>query len=209
MTPTEIPIKRFFMLRHGESEANAAKTYSGQIDTPLTVKGLEEAHNVAKVFEHLDDHPKVVIHSHLQRAKNTAIPSATILNLETIEIPEWAEQFYGDWQGVAHDKVRHLREAGINPPNGESNKEFYERIMLALKQTLEEHDDPLVVCHGGCFRAISSYYDGRVRGARNCVLHEFIPSENKDKIFPWDVYVHEVSPYSRRYLEAFDEDLVT
>ncbi|MBX2833542.1 MAG: histidine phosphatase family protein, partial [Micavibrio sp.] len=31
-----VPIKHFYMIRHGQSEANAAKILAGHTDSPLT-----------------------------------------------------------------------------------------------------------------------------------------------------------------------------
>lgn len=205
MIKKNIPIKHFFMLRHGESESNAAKIYSGQIDTPLTQKGREEAELAATYLKFIKIRPQNIIHSHLQRARDTAMPSQNFLGVGSVTNPDWAEQHYGDWQGVAHSEVKHLRDAGIEPPNGETNNAFAARIAGALRHTLTEYDVPLIVCHGGCFRAVSKLFDGKVRGSKNAILHEFIPSKNQDKVFPWDVFAYHDEDGMREIVEGYNE----
>lgn len=206
---SQIPVKRFYMLRHAESQANAAKIYSGMMDTPLTDKGRQEALAAAKVIEHLKIKPKVIIHSHLQRTVQTADPIQKSLNLETVEIEDWAEQHYGDWQGQPHDNVRHLRDAGVDPVNGETNDAFRLRVFNALKKTLSDYEEPLIVCHGGCFRALSQIYGGKIRGSKNATPHEFIPKNRKEQGFPWDIYTYDPETSQKSLLEGFYEDLVT
>ena len=191
MSKIEIPVKHFYMLRHGESEANAAKIYSGLMDTPLTKLGFKQANAVAETVQNIEIKPKVIVHSHLQRARDTAKPTADLLNLEMITMEEWAEQDMGEWQGVPHNEVRHFREEGMDPPSGETNSQFKERVANALKVTLEHYTIPLIVCHGGCFRAFSENYGLEIRGIRNTILHEYVPSEDPEKHFPWEVYTYE------------------
>ncbi len=204
-----IPVKHFYMLRHAESEANAAKIYSGMMDTPLTNAGKAQAEAAAKVVVNLTEKPNIIVHSHLVRTKQTAQPILDYLNLETVEIPKWAEQDYGDWQGQPHSKVRHLRESGIDPVGGEANVQFERRIYGALKQTLLNYDRPLIVCHGGCFRALSQIYGGKIRGSQNATLHEFVPKETQHSGFPWDIYTYNSESLEKEILEGFYEDLVT
>ncbi len=204
MIERHVPIKHFYMLRHGESVANAERMYSGQIDTPLTKTGILQADIAARVASKLQMPPKIAIHSHLQRAKFTAAPFAHKLGLDMIEIPEWAEQHYGDWQGILHEEVRHLRDAGIDPPNGERNEDFITRISNVLKITLQKYESPLIVCHGGCFRAVSNYFGGTVRGSKNATLYEFVPAENIGGGFPWVVFQYDSENGHRKQVDDFN-----
>lgn len=196
-------IKHFYMLRHGQSEANASKIYSGHMDTPLTEEGKSSADFVAELVPSLAIKPTIVIHSHLQRARETARPVANALGLDMMENPDWAEQNYGDWQGRPHDEVRHLREAGIDPPNGERNEDFMRRIQRAYTETMAEYDLPLVVAHGGAFKGIAHNFGGKIYDSRNCILHEFIPNDGND-VFPWNVFIYE-SATQKQELKSFDE----
>ena len=67
-----IPSKHFYMIRHGQTEANAAQIMAGSIDSPLTALGRQQAKNVHDILENLEIKPKTIIHSHLSRAKETA-----------------------------------------------------------------------------------------------------------------------------------------
>lgn len=183
----EIPAVHFFMLRHGESDANARKVYAGQMDSPLTELGRAQADKVSHIMPQLEVKPQTVIHSHLSRAIDTAKPSAKALGLQTLEDPKWAEQHFGDWQGVAHEEVMAQRTAGVTPPNGESNDEFRDRIVQAAVGTFKQYERPLIVCHGGCFRALAEHYSLPAIRVQNTTLYEFIPQKDP-AVFPWTVY---------------------
>ncbi len=184
---SEIPVIHFFMLRHGESDANARCVYAGQFDTPLTDLGHAQAGQVASHVPRLEIKPEIVIHSHLSRAIDTARPSANALGLEMIEDIAWAEQHYGDWQGVPHEQVKEQRAAGMDPPNGESYEDFRQRIVQAAITTFAQYKMPLIVCHGGCFRALAEHYGLPAIRVKNTTLYEFVPQEQSAE-FPWTVY---------------------
>src|SRR4051812_26980319 len=65
-------MKRLFYVRHGETEMNVAEMFSGQIETPLTKKGIQQA--IATGKEINDRLPKLdlIICSPLGRAYETA-----------------------------------------------------------------------------------------------------------------------------------------
>ena len=67
-----IPDKAFYMIRHGETEANAARIMAGSIDTPLTEHGKIQADIARQVIEKITIKPAAIFHSHLSRARDTA-----------------------------------------------------------------------------------------------------------------------------------------
>ncbi|MCB9963339.1 MAG: histidine phosphatase family protein [Rhodospirillales bacterium] len=203
------PVKQFYMLRHGESAANAAGIYSGQMDTPLTELGEAQAAQAAHLLQQKlqlqqrqEQVPQVIIHSHLQRARETARPIAAACRLEMIEKDIWGEQHIGIWSGRLHEDVRNMRLAGVEPPEGETNDAFISRIVRAATKTLAEYEVPLIVCHGGCFRALAAHYGLNVSGILNCLLYEFVPSQQEGR-FPWDVYVYDATNGQKHIAEEF------
>lgn len=182
-----LPAIPFYIIRHGESVANVEQYASGHVDVPLTERGIAQAHEAKKAFICLEVKPTIIIHSHLQRARNTARIINEVLNLEMVEDPEIAEQHYGDWEGVHWDKTRQSIRDGIDPPNGETHTAFHSRVKNAITRFVETYPPPaLIVCHGGVFRAIGALYNEKIVGIDNCTLHHFEPnSDVAAAAFPW------------------------
>ncbi|HNQ92328.1 MAG TPA: histidine phosphatase family protein [Alphaproteobacteria bacterium] len=173
-----IPPKSFYLLRHGETVANAEGYASGSLDTPLTEKGREQAVLTQKTLMELDRKPQIIFHSPLSRAKDTADLVNSTLNLPMISHSGLKEQHYGDWQGRNWDIIKSEMKHGEDPPNGESQKDFFTRAQKAIAECLSQTDQiPLLTCHGGIFEAFFSYTGhGKVRIV-NCALYEFWPDQ--------------------------------
>ncbi len=182
-----IPAIPFYMIRHGESEANLGQYASGHVDVALTPKGLEQARAAAKIVAALEVKPSVIVHSHLQRARITAQIINEGLGLPMFEHPEIAEQMYGDWEGVTWETTRQPIRDGIDPPNGETHADFYQRVKGAITSFVNGHEGPiLIVCHGGVFRAFGGLYKSPMTGIENCSLHHFVP-DAANEAFPWNI----------------------
>ncbi len=186
-----IPSKHFYMIRHGQTEANAAKIMAGSLDSPLTTGGIEEAKRAAKILPHLEIKPKAVFHSNLSRARDTAHILNEKLNVPMFENADLAEMHAGDWEGVPYSNCQDMLHGWTNPPNGETYDEFFVRIKRAKIKALSHANGPvLIVCHGGVFRAFSKLFEISTFGVRNCHLYEFESSpETPD--FPWKSWHYE------------------
>lgn len=184
-----LPKIPFYIIRHGESTANVEQYASGHVDVPLTEKGIAQAYEAQKTVEALNVKPAIIIHSHLQRARNTARIINEHLKLEMVEDPMIAEQNYGEWEGVKWEITRQPTRDGIDPPGGETHKDFHLRVKSAITKFVETYPGPvLIVCHGGVFRAIGALYNEKLVGIENCSLHHFEPSEDQAAVaFPWKI----------------------
>lgn len=185
-----LPLKSFYMIRHGETEHNAARLLAGHTDSQLTVNGRTQAKAVQNVMSGLINKPKVIVHSHLSRARDTATIINEVLNVPMIEDEDIAEHFCGDWEGRPYDECMSMLTGWDTPPNGECFDAFCERIIRCKAKTLGEDlgHPPLIVCHGGVFRAFGRVYGLNTPGVfKNCHLYEFLPNEGAG-IFPWDVF---------------------
>ena len=181
-----IPRKHFYMIRHGETEANAAQIMAGSTDSPLTPLGRSQADAARLHVEALQKKPAIIVHSHLSRARETAEIINKNLNLPMIEDADYAEMHVGDWEGKSWDYCKEGFYGGHNPPNGETHQEFTDRIIRAKNKALSlEKTPPLIVCHGGVFRNFSSIYALNAINTNNCHLHEFTPV-SKNGSFPWN-----------------------
>jgi len=182
-----IPPIPFYMIRHGESEANLGQFASGHKDVALTPKGWEQARAAADIVKRHAIRPNIVIHSHLQRARNTAKILNDVIGAPMIEDPRIAEQNYGDWEGQSWEITRQPIRDGIDPPNGETHAAFHLRIKTAMTSHPENHAGPvMIVCHGGVFGAFRALYGQPRVGVENCVLYRFTPDASNDAL-PWRI----------------------
>lgn len=183
-----LPAKPFYLIRHGESEANAAQlAVGGGIDSQLTEKGINQAKTLAPYMDTLEIKPAVVHHSTMSRAKDTAHILNEPLNLKTHEWYNLREHEIGDWENQPWDIVHPLLADKVLPPNGETYSVFAQRIQSVFTDILNQSDDlPMIVCHGGVFHALGLIYEYGISPIQNCHLHYFEP-ENLFDQFPWRV----------------------
>lgn len=190
-----LPAQPFYLLRHGESEANAAEIAAGGgLDSPLNETGLAQAEALAAHIDLLDVKPDVIYHSTMQRAKVTAQIVNKSLSLPSIEDIELREHELGEWEGQPWSKVMPLIEEKVAPPKGESHQQFAQRIQSIFTDILEsDHSLPMIVCHGGVFHALGALYEYGMTRIQNCHLHYFEPETHPEYTdFPWRVWHFDV-----------------
>lgn len=148
------------LVRHGQTQWNVERRLQGQTDKPLTNEGLEQAHAVAKraALFSID----VIYSSNLLRAKKTAEIIGLELNLPVIINNRFNERDFGDWEGNTWEETEAIlgnsREElrTSTPPNGESLKDFANRVTSALDEVIKkEHGKTvLIVCHAGILHSL-------------------------------------------------------
>ena len=149
------------IVRHGETEANVSGIIQGQLEWDLNDLGKAQAAAVAKA---LANEPfDVAYSSDLSRALSTAQAIAVYhpeLEIHaTASLREWN---FGDWQGRAIitlvNEMRMLRDEQqcVRPPNGESWRDFQERVSSFMNEIAQKHagQHVLVVTHGGALQRI-------------------------------------------------------
>jgi broad specificity phosphatase PhoE len=126
------------LVRHGESEANAAGLLVGRSDPPLTGRGRDQA---VALGARLRRHRVVVarvVSSPLTRAHDTAVLLGSGVEAEVDA--RWIEVDYGQFEGVAVadvpvDTWRAWRaDVNFRPPAGESLAEVGERVREACEE---------------------------------------------------------------------------
>ena len=184
----------FYMIRHGQTEANAARIMAGSLDSPLTDLGRQQARAAIHALEHLPVKPRTIVHSPLGRARETAMILNEALKLPMHEDADIAELHAGDWEGASYDVCPGLMEDWIDPPNGEMFASFFARITRAKNRILKGFPGPaLLVTHGGVFRAFGKIYGLNSTGVENCHLHEFEPNAARPH-FPWTIWQYDLLP---------------
>ena len=174
---------RVLLIRHGQSEWNAAGRWQGQADPALTDLGRDQARHATRGLGAVD----AIVSSDLQRAAETAAIIAEALGIGPVIVDEdLRERHAGEWQGLTRAEIEEawpgylgppppvegaagsvavatdgtpaseLGRAERRPPGWEDDDALVERAARAL---LRVHDlapdgEVLVVTHGGLVYAL-------------------------------------------------------
>jgi broad specificity phosphatase PhoE len=131
------------LVRHGRTEANAARRLQGLLDLPLDDVGVAQANDLAGWL----DKPDRVISSPLLRARQTA----EAFNMPYEVDDRWLELDYGSLDGVpvadvADDVWARWRvDPTYRAGGGESMKEMCDRVISAAKEILADANGQIVV----------------------------------------------------------------
>ena len=154
----------FYLVRHGESEANAARRFAGQSDSPLTARGRRQAETVAKELAKVKFDK--VVSSDLSRTRDTAEIIARAQGVPVEIVPELREIDVGDRTGQTFDEVAGLPEwkddGFVAWPGGETLDQVLARTLAAIDRLAGENPGRtiLVVGHGGVNRILLSHFLG-------------------------------------------------
>jgi 2,3-bisphosphoglycerate-dependent phosphoglycerate mutase len=148
-----------FLLRHGQTDANAGGVLQGHQPTSLNAIGHEQAARLAARMVTVRPPIEVLVTSDLVRALQTAQPIARALGLEMVVDPAWRERGFGELEGQTLGTLEIWRTASgtIDPPGGESSAAFRQRVRQALASIVERwptRESVAVVTHGGVIRAV-------------------------------------------------------
>ncbi len=153
-------------VRHGESELNKRGVFCGWTDSPLTLKGIEQAHEVSRKLK--DETIDRIISSDLDRCYKTA----EIINKNhksEIELnSELKELNFGQWEGLSYEDIcnKYPKESKrwqedhnyYKVPMGESLDEMYKRVNNAFEviKKGQGKERILIISHAGVIRSILS-----------------------------------------------------
>ena len=154
----------FYFVRHGESEANRDRVFSGRRDSPLTELG--RAQSVALADATQDVAFDRIVATPLSRSLDTALVIARRRSLPVDIVDGLIEIDVGERTGKSFDEVRGLpdwRDDGfVAWPGGESLEQVLERALAAMRRLHRESPGAtiLVIGHGGVTRILASHYLG-------------------------------------------------
>lgn len=189
-----------YMIRHGESMANAEHLHAGWSQTPLSPKGEEEAQRLAELLKHYTFDK--VYSSDLLRAKQTkaiALPNADAIFtglLREISVGELAGkhadvclQQYGE-RYLTDKAARDYRFFG-----GENREMHLARVKEFMDTVaLQEAEEVVVFCHEGTIRcALEFARDGQAykRPLKNCGVYLF---EYKNAVWEFKNQIEDITP---------------
>ena len=156
----------FYLARHGQTIWNTEHRLQGQVDTPLTQKGIAQASKLANQASHCNiTH---ILSSSLGRGKETARLCNLTLKVKTSVLAGIEERNFGLWQGKLMSELQSEHNfteifsqvTDCRPPAGESAKQLLTRFETALKQQLTKGKDEsyLFITHGDLLRCFMSRF---------------------------------------------------
>jgi glucosyl-3-phosphoglycerate phosphatase len=161
-------VRRLILLRHGQTEWNAADRMQGQYDTELSELGRRQAKVAARELGGSD--AIALLSSDLRRAYDTAGALAEYSGLDIVPDPRLRETLLGEWQGLTHVEVdarwpgarqRWRLDVNFTPPGGESKAEVGARALPVVRELFAARPDwpgrtIILVAHGGLIAALTA-----------------------------------------------------
>ncbi|MBF1335959.1 MAG: histidine phosphatase family protein [Leptotrichia sp.] len=172
-------VLKLYIVRHGETEWNVIKRFQGQLNTPLTEKGMEKLRKTGKKLENVlfDE----VYTSELGR---TVASAEIILNenrgyknkkRELQKLAELNEVYFGVWQGLTYEEVflkypeegnnyfYNVKNYNAENVEAENLKDALERFLKGINKILNRHKSGniLVVTHGTVFEMFINYVENK------------------------------------------------
>jgi broad specificity phosphatase PhoE len=157
-------LERIFLIRHGETDWNAARRWQGFAQTELNTSGLAQAQALAR---YLAGRPITALYtSDLLRAQQTADALGAVLKLMPQVDERWREIHVGGFQGLTTAEVeqrfpgqlaaRQTDLWGFVHPGGESWRDLQVRAGAAWHQVTQTALGPeaAIVSHGGTIKAL-------------------------------------------------------
>lgn len=178
--------RTLLLVRHGESEGNAARMFTGHSASPLTSRGAQQADALADALVKLA--PMAVYSSDLPRALSTAAPLASRAGLTVVSDHRLRERDMGTFVGVPFavleteqpEAWRALlsRDPEFTPPEGESHRQCAARMSAAIDDVLARHASGTivvvshgVVIHHALRHLLGASEAGLILATDNCGVH--------------------------------------
>lgn len=201
-----MPVTRFILIRHGETEWNAVNREMGQLDSPLTAQGLSQAERLADRLAGVRF--DALYSSDLGRAAQTAQAIARKCACEIVYDVRLRERHMGIFQGLtpAESEVRfpreraayHQKDANYVIPQGESAEQRLQRTVACLEELARRHAGKTVVIitHGGILLGFFEHVLGIPHGAGarfrrpNAAWNVFVQDERGWALETWGDVSH-------------------
>lgn len=179
------PERHVLLVRHGETDWNAAGRWQGHTDVPLNSAGRGQA--VALAARLRAEGVRAIATSDLCRARGTAEIVGEALGLEVALVDaNLRERAYGKWEGLTRREcearfpeewARHVSDPRSPPPGGETADALLARVVPAIHGAAERLASPAVlVTHGGVMRAFLAAALGAAPGPAPVAPPRFIPN---------------------------------
>lgn len=157
----------FLLIRHGETEWNAMKKIQGQLDIPLSERGLKQAEKIAKFLQQDHSDINAIYSSDLARARVTAAKISEKFGLEFSQHTFLREIARGEAEGLTYTEKKEIYDEASHKLNQQyperkerwkvsevPGSETYEQAALRIRNILETIEDArrgekiAVITHG-------------------------------------------------------------
>jgi probable phosphoglycerate mutase len=138
---------RVLLIRHGQSEGNAAGRFGGHTATPLSMRGRKQAEATARAL--LAENITAIYSSDLSRAVETAMPLARLTGLDVEQSNAFRERGVGVMEGLTFEEAASQhpeqyaalirRDFDHVILGGESYRQMLERASSQLDQAIAQH----------------------------------------------------------------------
>jgi len=154
--------------RHGQTQWNLEKRTMGQLNSPLTKLGRQQAKALAGKLKNYNIN--IIVSSPLKRALDTAEIIGKELRIGKIDTEgNFSERNLGVLQAITNEQAREEYaflfdqqgnfKYGSHPPAGEKAEDFVLRVRKGL-EALAGKEKVLVVSHDGVLNAVYSIVKG-------------------------------------------------
>lgn len=182
------------IVRHGQTDWNAAGKLQGSTDIPLNEVGVKQAELCAARLK--DEQWDIILTSPLKRAKKTAEIIQEQVNVPLEVMEEFTERHFGRAEGMTPDERKH-HFPDSNYTNMETVDELTDRLQNGLMKVnkLYPKQKVLLVAHGAVIHAIlaaNSHDAAPYNGMRleNACLNNLIFQEDKWAIKEYNIIDH-------------------
>ncbi len=160
---------RYYLMRHGQSEANVAGKINSHPDSGCTHFGLTDE-GKQQVVDSLANYTGHAIHrvycSDFLRTQQTARLVTESLGLPSpIDEPLLRERYFGDWDGLSdchYERVWQQDATAPHKPSGqvESSAQVFTRAMSVIERLERQHLDEtiLLVAHGDVLQILRTVW---------------------------------------------------
>ena len=147
---------KLYLIRHGESETNVKRVYTGWMQVDLTEKGIEDANSAKKRLAGIPFDK--VYTSDLIRAKKTA--EIALPNYVYEETPLLRELNVGELAGIPVGTVK-IQNFDFTPFGGENREMVRTRLQQFLSMLEgEKYQTVAAFSHAGCLREMMDFILG-------------------------------------------------
>ena len=180
---------QLYLVRHGETDWNAAHRIQGSTDIPLNDTGRDQAAATGRLLA--QRRWDAIYSSPLVRAFETASIIADTIGLGApLPVPEIVERNYGEAEGLTGDEIDRRFPGETPVPGRETREEVIARVLPALLELAERHsgESVIVVGHGGVIRSVLYALDpNRWHGPiSNGSVHSFRHDDGSFELIAFD-----------------------
>ncbi len=167
--------KKFYYIRHGQTDWNAAGRMQGFMDIPLNETGRQQAYQAAEAIKGTEI--ATICASPLGRALETAKILNQVLNCEIVILDELKEACFGNHEGLVDDGwFEAWKDGEFTPEGAETRAQFLTRATDAVNKAINRPGPVLIAAHGGLYGAIKHHFDlPDYEPLPNCALAHHTP----------------------------------